>query len=366
MTTYYHAISGARIANASRVDQSGSDDAPVIDWPKANHFILACHFYNEISGKNPSSSNITVEWRNKTQSGSWTQLSGTGELTWTATTDLVNDTALLPASWICSVYDAGYTNTDGIEREGANLYALDLGPNDESEVQWAINGSGGGDGDEYEFRIYDALRTAYMTVVPTITMEVPSSSSSLSSSSESSLSSSSESSFSSSSESSLSSSSESSLSSSSESSLSSSSESSLSSSSAESKSSTSSYSSLESSLSSSSEESASSSSSAEKGEICWGHDTDVLEINVKDFQGRWTGTGTIEGSGDNEVIRLKPGQYMESESWYIQRDFYQSGSGSVTIEYRTGATRAVCDAAGWTAYSEPFSSSNWVGVRLEA
>jgi hypothetical protein len=131
MTTYYHAISGARIANASRVDQSGSDDAPVIDWPKANHFILACHFYNEISGKNPSSSNITVEWRNKTQSGSWTQLSGTGELTWTATTDLVNDTALLPASWICSVYDAGYTNTDGIEREGANLYALDLGPDDE-------------------------------------------------------------------------------------------------------------------------------------------------------------------------------------------------------------------------------------------
>jgi hypothetical protein len=265
MTTYYHALNGSRFANSNRVDQSGSDDNPVIDWP-LDDFIVACHFYNEDTGKNPASTTISLEWRNKTDAGSWTTLSGTGELTWSADTVLVNDTALGSGNWICSVLGAGYADTDGIEREGANDYTLDLGPDEETEVQWAIDASGADGGDEYEFRVYDSNRGTYMTVVPTITMATSVSSSSSesisSTSSESSQSSSSESSQSSSSESSPSSSSESSQGSSSESSQSSSSESSQSSSSESSQSSSS-----ESSQSSSSESSQSSSSDSIIAEV---------------------------------------------------------------------------------------------------
>jgi hypothetical protein len=193
MTTYYHSLNGSRIANSNRTDQSLSDDGNVSDWIKTNDVILASHFYNEISGKNPASTTITLEWENTTNDpGTWTQLSGTGELTWSADTVLVNDTTLTSTNWICSVLGAGYGDANGVEREGANAYTLDLGPDEENEVQIAIDLSGGLDGDTYSFRWYDSVRGTYMNVGCTITLQAEPSSSS--SSSESSLSSSSDSS----------------------------------------------------------------------------------------------------------------------------------------------------------------------------
>jgi hypothetical protein len=49
------------------------------------------------------------------------------------------------------------------------------------------------------------------------------------------------------------------------------------------------------------------------GTTCWGHETDVTEANVLTFSGRWSGTGTIENSGDSERIRVDNGEYMISE-----------------------------------------------------
>jgi hypothetical protein len=202
---------------------------------------------------------------------------------------------------------------------------------------------------------------------------------STSSSSESSSSAGSESSSSSSSSESSSSSSYSSSSSSesqSSSSSYSSSSSSESSSSSSDSSSSSSYSSLSSSssqdsASSSSSSSSSSESSYEKGCVVYGEDTDVDEAFPRDFQGNWTGTADIEGSGDAERLAFEVGENEASESRYIgtgQKSIttnkYGTGKGNVTIEYATAATKADCDSAGWTAYSGPFSSSGWVKVRL--
>ena len=147
---------------------------------------------------------------------------------------------------------------------------------------------------------------------------------------------------------------------------SSSSSSSLSSSSESSESSSSSFS------SESSESSSSSESSYEKGCVTWGHDTGVVEPFARDFQGNWTGTAEIVGSGDAEKLEFEVGEAKESESRFlgsgtmtIDLDAYSTGKGSPTVKYRTAATEAACDAAGWTAYSGPFTSLGWVGVRLE-
>jgi len=106
------------------------------------------------------------------------------------------------------------------------------------------------------------------------------------------------------------------------------------------------------------------------GSVCWGHDTDVVEDNIRDFSGNWTGTGSIEGSDDEEIIRLYSGQYMESEVVEISGNVeilvnnYGSGSGeNATLEYRTGSD---VDLSGesYVEYSAAFASGGYVQIKV--
>jgi hypothetical protein len=127
-----------------------------------------------------------------------------------------------------------------------------------------------------------------------------------------------------------------------------------------------------SSFSSESSYSSESSSSFEKGCVVYGHDSDVIEDFVRDFQGNWSGDAEIDDSGDDERLLFNGVGHEEiSESRYIgigqvsiEINAYKSGKDSVDIYYRTASTKAACDVAGWTLYSGSFSSSGWVGVRL--
>ena len=108
-----------------------------------------------------------------------------------------------------------------------------------------------------------------------------------------------------------------------------------------------------------------------EGEVCWGHDTGVLEANVRDFSGNWTGTGSIEGAGDAEIIALNAGENMVSEVVYtdtiicevLQNEYDPTGD-DVTLEYRHGATEGACEVAGWNAYIVPFASDGYVQIRI--
>ena len=107
------------------------------------------------------------------------------------------------------------------------------------------------------------------------------------------------------------------------------------------------------------------------GEVCWGHDTGVLEANVRDFSGNWTGTGSIEGAGDAEIIALNAGENMVSEVVYtdtiicevLQNEYDPTGD-DVTLEYRHGATEGACEVAGWNAYVVPFASDGYAQIRI--
>ena len=109
-------------------------------------------------------------------------------------------------------------------------------------------------------------------------------------------------------------------------------------------------------------------------EVVWGHDTAVLEANVRDFQGNWTGTGAIinPGVADTEALELEEGELMDSEvvatgavSVLIDYNVYRAGD-NVTVRYRHGNTVAACEAAGWNLYAAPFESLGFIQVRVES
>jgi len=112
----------------------------------------------------------------------------------------------------------------------------------------------------------------------------------------------------------------------------------------------------------------------EEGEskpVCWGQDTDVDELNIRDFSGNWTGTGAVSGSSDSEKLLICVDEYMESETWQlgagnasITLNKYGSGSGSPPIQYKTGADASACEADSWHNYSTSFTSLGYVKIRL--
>ncbi len=94
------------------------------------------------------------------------------------------------------------------------------------------------------------------------------------------------------------------------------------------------------------------------------------EENIRNLS-EWSGTGSVSGVGDAEIISLETGQYMESESWKlgsgwcaITIDKYDSGVGSYTVEYKTGDSLVNCEADAWNNYIGPFDSLGWVKVKV--
>jgi hypothetical protein len=97
----------------------------------------------------------------------------------------------------------------------------------------------------------------------------------------------------------------------------------------------------------------------------------VVEINIRDFSGNWTGTGAILGSGDSERLELESTEYMISEvvdtgvdTVSLYQNLYDGSGDNVDMDYRHGATEAACEAASWNNYTVPFSSLGYVQVRM--
>lgn len=108
------------------------------------------------------------------------------------------------------------------------------------------------------------------------------------------------------------------------------------------------------------------------GTVAWGHVDGVQEDNVRTFTDHWTGTGTISGSGNAELICVGAGEFMESEiietgteSIELLQNVYAAGD-EVLIKYRHGATVEDCEAATWIIYSTSFDSLGFVQVRIES
>ena len=150
-TTYYPSLSGSRIANATRVWQA-VEDAIITGWDKAADFILATAITE------PSKAELSyaykLQWRNKTDAGTFADVGSTGDITYSAVTDLVDGNAVLTG-------ESGCTGTgtwqNGLENEEDNLLpdsgTFILLEDHWSELHWALDCSNALDNKEYEFRL---------------------------------------------------------------------------------------------------------------------------------------------------------------------------------------------------------------------
>lgn len=108
------------------------------------------------------------------------------------------------------------------------------------------------------------------------------------------------------------------------------------------------------------------------GSTAWGHSTGVIETNTRTFSSNWTGTGTISGTSDAEVINLNYGEYMTSEIINtgaevvaLRQNFYASGD-DVNLYYRTAATEGGIATATWIRYTDQFTSLGYAQIKLDA
>ncbi len=158
MTTYYPQLLASRILwDSDRSSASSVDDADVTAWVKANKIIVACQIgYN---GKDTTASAYKLQWRNVTDSGSFADVSSTGEVIYSASSStLVDGTAVTSTTRRCSA-NADQTWQDGLENVADNLApnsgTIDLGSDYYTELQWSLDLSNSHSGDQYEFQLYN-------------------------------------------------------------------------------------------------------------------------------------------------------------------------------------------------------------------
>lgn len=165
-------FSGGNIDNATR-NLGNAEDTPVAGWNKANLFIVALAWETTPS-KKCDNRTYKIQWRNKTDSGAWNDLSNEGVLWWSlGGTDLVDNNPLIESEAICSSSNTTFVNN--IERESLNSLNHEMLSSDSwTECQWAVEAFTALDGKEYEFRLYNVSDTAVVgTSLATITFQAP-------------------------------------------------------------------------------------------------------------------------------------------------------------------------------------------------
>lgn len=102
---------------------------------------------------------MVIQWQDDTDVSGYSDLSGSGELTWSGTSDLTNGNAVVDAESMgeenCSTM--GATHEDGVEREGANLAAVSgVASKRVVDFHWCVDLSGAEAGHDYSFRFRTA------------------------------------------------------------------------------------------------------------------------------------------------------------------------------------------------------------------
>lgn len=168
MGQYWAEPGGSRILNASRVDQSGADNANVVDWSKADAFIVAINIHS--GGKDTNAAQYKLRWRDVTDDSAFVDLASTGEAKF-GTTDLVNGAAILVGGRKCDTQ--GDTWQNGEEVEGTALSdAIDLPKRYETEIHFSVSIVDGNYGHEYAFDLYNNTEDAIVgAVAAQITVE---------------------------------------------------------------------------------------------------------------------------------------------------------------------------------------------------
>lgn len=159
-------LKGGRIGNADR-SWAAAQDISVTGWIKTSDFILADML--ETTVHNSPTATVRLEWRNLTDSGSWTILAATGQLKFGATNLVGGNPIIHTEEGITPTTPANHE--DGRENEGTNARSVTLARNYHEEDQHSVSPADALDGKEYEFRIYDTTDAVVVgTLICTLTI----------------------------------------------------------------------------------------------------------------------------------------------------------------------------------------------------
>ena len=119
-----------------------------------------------------------LQWRNFSDTGSWTDLGSTGEIKWSSSTDLVDDATVIEAeesganSINCS--GKGWSRRDGLEKEGANGFTRTVAQDAHEDFHWAIalDSADAANADQYEFRLTQSDATVIKVGTTKLTVVV--------------------------------------------------------------------------------------------------------------------------------------------------------------------------------------------------
>jgi hypothetical protein len=157
-----------RLLSATKVALA-NDNTGVIDYDKANHFIVVFQIDEETG---PWNAQYTLRWRNVTDSGSFAAIAATGQMAWSSSTDLVNGQAIT-SKYCQGTGGSGSTWQNGEEVEGAATSdAINLADERYTEIAFAVNPAAALAGKVYAFELYDQTNgAAIATGTGTLTIQ---------------------------------------------------------------------------------------------------------------------------------------------------------------------------------------------------
>lgn len=166
--TYWATLAASRIADASRVDQSGSDDGDVTDWDPTDDFILATILTCD---KDLGNRAYKLQWRDVTDEGAFTDVVATGEINYTAATVLQDAQYHTDPQYRLCNAPPGYDWHRVYENEGNNSSLGNMPDDSSTEIQWALSPSSAQYSHQYDFQVYDTTEGGTIgTVLSSLTM----------------------------------------------------------------------------------------------------------------------------------------------------------------------------------------------------
>jgi hypothetical protein len=153
-------------------DWAALEDESITIIPIGTVLILATAWDSD--DMNTIDGDFQLRWRNKTDAGSFAVMTGSGEIKWASSSDLVNGNAVVDAERLgaenCS--GMGVSHADGTEREGANAIDLtNIGSGDVFDNHWAIDTSDATANKEYEFDVVETgTSNSYATLAGTLSV----------------------------------------------------------------------------------------------------------------------------------------------------------------------------------------------------